>query len=669
MKNLGDFRLGDTIDFKFTTTAAATGAPTTLAGTPALSAYPGNSNTQITAGITLTVDFDAVTGLNHCRIVASSGNGYASGSTYEIVITTGTVGGTSAVGYVVACFSIEARSALMPTTGGRTLDVTAGGNAGIDLDNIALTNACGPFGIQASGTLSGTHSATTAYLGANAPASDTVGMTLIIPSRTFAKFVTAYNTGTGVATFDSTGATLTNGDQWYLVGTPTVSSSLPLPADLRQIGGDTQSATDLKDFVDAGYDPATNKIEGVKLADTLTTYTGNTPQTGDAFARIGANGAGLTALPWNAAWDAEVQSECADALTAYDAATGSDVATALSDLQSRLPASLVGGRMDCSVGAMQVDVLTSNAIAASAISEIQSGLATAAQATSIESDTQDIQSRLPAALVSGRMDARVGAMATDVLTSDAIAASAVTELQNGLATAAALDAVDNFVDTEMAASLAILNKLDTAMELDGSVYRFTVNALEQAPAGGGGGSTDWTADERAAIRAILGIPVSGTTPADPTAGILDTIRDIVAALNDIDSTDVQSAAAAAIAAYDPPTNAELTSAVSPLATAATLSSVAASVASILEDTGTSLPALINALNDVSLAEILTTQLAESYASNGTAPTLTQALLAIHQRLMDFSIDGTTRTVYRLDGSTPAFISTFDDASAPTSEHR
>lgn len=31
---------------------------------------------------------------------------------------------------------------------------------------------------------------------------------------------------------------------------------------------------------------------------------------------IGALGAGLTAVPWNAAWDAEVQSECADAITA-----------------------------------------------------------------------------------------------------------------------------------------------------------------------------------------------------------------------------------------------------------------------------------------------------------------------------------------------------------------
>ena len=59
-------------------------------------------------------------------------------------------------------------------------------------------------------------------------------------------------------------------------------------ADLERIGGDAQSATDLKDFADAGYDPATNKVQGVVLVDTLTTYTGNTPQTGDSFARIGA---------------------------------------------------------------------------------------------------------------------------------------------------------------------------------------------------------------------------------------------------------------------------------------------------------------------------------------------------------------------------------------------
>ncbi len=67
-----------------------------------------------------------------------------------------------------------------------------------------------------------------------------------------------------------------------------------LDVNLTEIGGVAQSAADLKDFADAGYDPGTNKVQGVVLVDTLTTYTSNTPQTGDSFARIGAAGAGLT---------------------------------------------------------------------------------------------------------------------------------------------------------------------------------------------------------------------------------------------------------------------------------------------------------------------------------------------------------------------------------------
>jgi hypothetical protein len=39
------------------------------------------------------------------------------------------------------------------------------------------------------------------------------------------------------------------------------------------MGGGAQSATDLKDFADAGYDPGTNKVQGVILTDTCTTNT------------------------------------------------------------------------------------------------------------------------------------------------------------------------------------------------------------------------------------------------------------------------------------------------------------------------------------------------------------------------------------------------------------
>ena len=46
-----------------------------------------------------------------------------------------------------------------------------------------------------------------------------------------------------------------------------------LDSNLVQMGGVAQSATDLKDFADAGYDPATNKVQGVVLVDTTTTNT------------------------------------------------------------------------------------------------------------------------------------------------------------------------------------------------------------------------------------------------------------------------------------------------------------------------------------------------------------------------------------------------------------
>lgn len=48
-------------------------------------------------------------------------------------------------------------------------------------------------------------------------------------------------------------------------------------------------------------------------------------------------------------------------------------------------------------------------------------------ATDVETDTADIQSRIPAALVSGRIDSSVGAMASGVLTATAIAADAITD--------------------------------------------------------------------------------------------------------------------------------------------------------------------------------------------------------------------------------------------------
>jgi hypothetical protein len=114
-------------------------------------------------------------------------------------------------------------------TAGNTLDVSSGGNAGIDLDNIQLTNGAPALGRIASGTLSGTHSTTTADLGANAPSLSMVGKWLRIPTRDVSAYVSAHNTGTGVVTFSpATAATLTDGDQWYLEDSPYLPTDVAL---------------------------------------------------------------------------------------------------------------------------------------------------------------------------------------------------------------------------------------------------------------------------------------------------------------------------------------------------------------------------------------------------------------------------------------------------------
>ena len=129
MSYRGDYRAGDTIDLKFQTLNVSA-VPTTLAGTPAISVYKSNSTAESTAGITLSVDFDSRTGLNHVRITTvTDGTFYAEGNDFDVVITAGTVNSVSVVGQVVASFSLANRSALRPATGGRNLVVGSDGVA------------------------------------------------------------------------------------------------------------------------------------------------------------------------------------------------------------------------------------------------------------------------------------------------------------------------------------------------------------------------------------------------------------------------------------------------------------------------------------------------------------------------------------------------------------
>jgi hypothetical protein len=128
-----DIALGEFYDSKFCTVNTS-GVPTTLAGSPVVSAYPDNGTTELTAGITLTVDFDGRTGLHNVHVVATEANGYAPNTKYILVITTGTVGGSSVVGYVIGEFTVQNKiSGIVDFVAG------AGGSA-----TSVVTSACTP---------------------------------------------------------------------------------------------------------------------------------------------------------------------------------------------------------------------------------------------------------------------------------------------------------------------------------------------------------------------------------------------------------------------------------------------------------------------------------------------------------------------------------------------
>lgn len=158
-----------------------------------------------------------------------------------------------------------------------------------------------------------------------------------------------------------------------------------------------------------------------------------------------------------------VNSIAANAITAAAIATGAIDADAIADnaidagaiaADAITAAKIANGAIDASTFA--TGAIDAAALAADAVTEIQTGLALEATAQAIladtaaidarlpadpadesnvlaaiaavQADTDNLQTRVPAALVAGRMDSSVGAMAADTLTASALATDAVNEI-------------------------------------------------------------------------------------------------------------------------------------------------------------------------------------------------------------------------------------------------
>ncbi len=151
--------------------------------------------------------------------------------------------------------------------------------------------------------------------------------------------------------------------------TGTAGSALA-KVDVIDLGGSAQSATDLKDFADTGYDPATHRVEEVGVVDSLDTVaqanvadavwdeatsahtvvgsfgkltTTNLDQTiGSRMATYSQPTGFLAAtFPGTVASTTNITAASGVALTsAYDAAKTASSQTSVTDIQSRIPAAL-----------------------------------------------------------------------------------------------------------------------------------------------------------------------------------------------------------------------------------------------------------------------------------------------------------------------------------------
>lgn len=251
--------LGDTYYFCFTTRQFSTGAPFTLAGTPALSVKEEGNDTVITSGVSLDVDTvtGGVTGLNEGAVVASSGNGYEVGKYYSVYISTGTVDSVSVVGEVVGHFRVVAaeNSAGIPRTDLEEVD----GNAA----------AAGRLRQWITSWTTGTvqsDAGTTVTLDAGGSSVDDFykGDLILVHAGTGAgqaRFIASYTGSSNEATLSVAFATSLASDSDYVIipsGTPNIEA----------IGGSTTTVDNLTtvfstDFA-TNYD-ATNNIYNVHI--------------------------------------------------------------------------------------------------------------------------------------------------------------------------------------------------------------------------------------------------------------------------------------------------------------------------------------------------------------------------------------------------------------------
>jgi hypothetical protein len=249
------------------------------------------SNVQRTSanGITSTSPFDTLTGFHEIDIDLTDNSDagfYAAGCLYAVVLspTDETIDGQTITGVVLGYFEIGVQPANVTQFGG-SAGTFSGGRPEVNTTHVG---------------------------GTSQTAGDIIGDTNDIQARLPAALGANGNIKADVRDYSGTAGTFSS-------GRPEVNTTHWKGTAAATVDSAGYPVVTVKDGTGAGeINTNGGKVVGVELVDVLTTYTGNTPQTGDSFARLGAAGAGLTDLGgMSTTMKGQVQTEAKDALVTH----------------------------------------------------------------------------------------------------------------------------------------------------------------------------------------------------------------------------------------------------------------------------------------------------------------------------------------------------------------
>lgn len=389
MLDLGTVRPGSTIRIPFSTFDKDDGSSITMTNFAAADVLVykdgGTTERASTAGYTATTDFDGKTG-KHLIVLDLADNTtsgfWAAGSEYLVAVDSVTVDAVTVGGWV-ARFCIGYRDATLDTTIAALSSQTS------------FTLTAGPAEDDAlNGRWALIHDVASAVQVSWVQILDYVGLTKTVTLAAGATFTAAA------------------GDNISIMG--------PMPLQPATTG--RQAAVGTSGQVDANLTQAggTNITASGGRPEVNTTHAAGTAWGSGAITAAAIAADAITAAKIaDGAIDAGALA--ADALTAAKVAAdvGAEIAAAVrTELATEL------GRLDAAVST-RVDAAGVRSAVGLASANLDTQLSTLqGELDGIQADTEDIQSRLPAALVGGRIDANMGAISGDAVAADNLEAAA-----------------------------------------------------------------------------------------------------------------------------------------------------------------------------------------------------------------------------------------------------